>query len=108
MLEQFCSVGDRVVGRGKDDIAVLVREASGEEFGEEGADLFGWEVDDANNLLPHQLLFRVVLGNLHARLLDAELAEVGGNLVGGLTRLGEILYGEYRPDPQLYLLKIWP
>lgn len=63
-LEKLCTVGDGVFRAGEGDIAFGVSESGGEAFGDEGADLFGGEVDDGDDLGADELFGGVVVGDL--------------------------------------------
>lgn len=63
-LHEAGAVGDGRVRRDEDDAALVVCKSGNKAFGHEGADLFGREVDNGDNLSAFKLLRSVVRGYL--------------------------------------------
>src|SRR5206468_10421339 len=65
--------------------------AERQDFGEKVRDLARREVHHRQDQLSHEIGPVVVLGDLRARALHAELSEIDPQLVSGFARLGEVL-----------------
>src|SRR5690606_32161804 len=90
-------------------MAVCIVKSGDEHFGAQRSELFGWKIDDADHLPSEELLLRVVMYDLRARLLDADLgAEIDAKAPSGLARFGKFLDLDDRADAQLDFLEIGP
>src|SRR6266568_8136023 len=82
--------------------------AQGQHLREERGDLAWREVHHGEHQLAQEIALRVMLRDLRARRLDAELAEVDAQLVGGLLRPGEVVDLHDPPHADVDLREIVP
>src|SRR5262247_3823724 len=99
---------DLEIGTEEDDFAVLAVGPQHEDLGDEGPDLLRGEIDDGHHAPSHQISGRVAIGDLGARSLHPQLAEIDAELDGGLPRLREWLRLEDDPHSHVDALEVGP
>ena len=78
---------------------MLIGETERQHFGHEFANLSRGKVDDGRNQSPDEAVWRVMLGNLRRRPLDADRgAEIDGQLERRFARIWEWIDRDYAPD----------
>ncbi len=108
-LPEFAAVCHRLIRDGEDDAAVFSIKAGDEAFGLDRADLLGWEIDDADDLLAEEGFLRVMDGDLGGRFADAQFAaEVDVQDVGGFAGFGKIMDIDDRADAEFDPFEVVP
>ncbi len=80
-----------MVGTKKADPATPGYDSQDEALAHERADLFGWKIDDGNDLFADEIAFCISVCDLGTAHASAQRAKVDFKLVGWFSGLGEII-----------------
>jgi len=108
-LDEARAIGEGALGLCKDNGARVIGKACDQHFGQEGADLLGWKVDDGEDLPSDQFSGRVMRGDLGRRTADADFCtEIDPKLDRGFASFGEGFCLGDGSDTEIDFLKVLP
>src|SRR5215813_6686198 len=99
---------DLEIGTEEDDLAALAVGPQHKNLGDERPDLLRRKIDDGYHAPSHQIFGRISIGDLGARSLHPQLAEIDAELDGGPPRFRERLGLEDDPHPHVDALEVGP